>query len=362
MAKPKILQIIMDKLNKSDVVNNLTTTIIGKALDASQGKILDDKINTKADENHTHTKSQISDFPTSLPANGGNADTVDGKHATDFYQVGIMNGLLQVANANIGNTGYLYTDSNRVNIRGGTSSTGYNYFGVGSDGVFINNAPVYHAGNKPTPADIGALPSNGGAINGYLTIEGSNALRCRHLDTNTPTGDKALYLNYYEGGPIIINTSETGLVSLGGELAGLKSSVSSGKTAIASAITAKGVTASGSDTHATLANKISQIPGAVYPTTLPTGTNYSTSISLYWRSVRLGGSSTSIKFACGVLLNNTQYSVSCTTGWVYRTSYNNPIYVSANTSVPLNFACIFCAEGGTFTFSGGSSNTILILF
>ncbi|QEH69908.1 hypothetical protein QTL86_02715 [Cellulosilyticum sp. ST5] len=33
---------------------------------------------------HTHTKSQITDFPTSLPANGGNADTVDGKHASDF--------------------------------------------------------------------------------------------------------------------------------------------------------------------------------------------------------------------------------------------------------------------------------------
>ncbi|MDU6856081.1 MAG: hypothetical protein E6370_17380 [Clostridiales bacterium] len=33
---------------------------------------------------HTHTKSQISDFPTSFPANGGNADTVDGKHASEF--------------------------------------------------------------------------------------------------------------------------------------------------------------------------------------------------------------------------------------------------------------------------------------
>lgn len=30
---------------------------------------------------HTHTKSQITDFPTSMPANGGNADTVDGVHA-----------------------------------------------------------------------------------------------------------------------------------------------------------------------------------------------------------------------------------------------------------------------------------------
>ena len=34
-----------------------------------------------AAEVHTHTKSQITDFPTSLPANGGNADTVDGLHA-----------------------------------------------------------------------------------------------------------------------------------------------------------------------------------------------------------------------------------------------------------------------------------------
>lgn len=33
---------------------------------------------------HTHTKSDITDFPTKLPANGGNADTVDGKHASDF--------------------------------------------------------------------------------------------------------------------------------------------------------------------------------------------------------------------------------------------------------------------------------------
>ena len=33
---------------------------------------------------HTHTKEEITNFPTSLPANGGNADTVDGKHASDF--------------------------------------------------------------------------------------------------------------------------------------------------------------------------------------------------------------------------------------------------------------------------------------
>ena len=34
-------------------------------------------ISGKADKNHTHTKSQITDFPTSLPANGGTADSAN---------------------------------------------------------------------------------------------------------------------------------------------------------------------------------------------------------------------------------------------------------------------------------------------
>ena len=37
-----------------------------------------------AAKKHTHAKSDITDFPASLPANGGDADTVDGKHASDF--------------------------------------------------------------------------------------------------------------------------------------------------------------------------------------------------------------------------------------------------------------------------------------
>ena len=35
---------------------------------------------------HTHTKSEITDFPTSLPANGGNADTVDNYHSSDLWR------------------------------------------------------------------------------------------------------------------------------------------------------------------------------------------------------------------------------------------------------------------------------------
>ena len=40
--------------------------------------------NQFAQASHTHTKSNITDFPTSLPANGGNADTVDGYHQSNW--------------------------------------------------------------------------------------------------------------------------------------------------------------------------------------------------------------------------------------------------------------------------------------
>lgn len=42
----------------------------------------------KADMSHKHTISDITDMPASLPASGGNADTVDGKHASDFAVAG----------------------------------------------------------------------------------------------------------------------------------------------------------------------------------------------------------------------------------------------------------------------------------
>lgn len=44
------------------------------------GSEIDLKLGAKANSNHTHTKGQITDFPATLPASGGNADTVDGVH------------------------------------------------------------------------------------------------------------------------------------------------------------------------------------------------------------------------------------------------------------------------------------------
>ena len=41
-------------------------------------------LNGKSDKAHKHKTADISDMPTALPADGGNADTVDGKHASYF--------------------------------------------------------------------------------------------------------------------------------------------------------------------------------------------------------------------------------------------------------------------------------------
>lgn len=43
--------------------------------------------NTYANKVHTHLWADITDRPTSLPANGGNADTVDNLHASSFAQI-----------------------------------------------------------------------------------------------------------------------------------------------------------------------------------------------------------------------------------------------------------------------------------
>lgn len=45
MNKPELIQDIEKKLNKEQVKNSLTETVSGNALDASQGKVLNDKIN-----------------------------------------------------------------------------------------------------------------------------------------------------------------------------------------------------------------------------------------------------------------------------------------------------------------------------
>ena len=93
----KIAEIVANAPEDLDTLKEIADWIKTHANDASA---MNTQINTnkndiaalqtsvagKADTEHTHTKSQITDFPTSLPANGGTADT-----ANTAYKIRIGN-------------------------------------------------------------------------------------------------------------------------------------------------------------------------------------------------------------------------------------------------------------------------------
>ena len=131
---------------------------------------------------HTHTKAQITDFPTALPASGGNADTVDNKHASDFA---VASHTHQKINRNdgqgwgVGPTGYLapMQDANYI-ANGSLGSSSYtlatmwsifwrrNNIGVGlhPDGAL---APCDAEGWTATQMDLGTSKWRYGTL--YLT-------------------------------------------------------------------------------------------------------------------------------------------------------------------------------------------------
>lgn len=94
----EINQVVAEKANKKDIPTSLPAN--GGNADTVGGKQasefanvththddryyneseIDLKLGAKANSSHTHTKGQITDFPATLPASGGNADTVDGVH------------------------------------------------------------------------------------------------------------------------------------------------------------------------------------------------------------------------------------------------------------------------------------------
>lgn len=93
----KIAEIVANAPEDLDTLKEIADWIKTHANDASA---MNTQINTnkndiaalqtsvagKSDTGHTHTKSEITDFPTSLPANGGTADS-----ATTAYKIRIGN-------------------------------------------------------------------------------------------------------------------------------------------------------------------------------------------------------------------------------------------------------------------------------
>lgn len=83
-AAQKIAEIVGSAPETLDTLNELAAALGNDPNFATSIMAL---IGGKADLVHTHTKSQITDFPAALPANGGNADTVGGFGIDDLGKI-----------------------------------------------------------------------------------------------------------------------------------------------------------------------------------------------------------------------------------------------------------------------------------
>lgn len=142
---------------------NLTTTTIGMALDATMGKALNDKVDVingnlagKANANHTHNYAGSSSpggkaNSAAYSDSAGNADTVDGQHASAFapsnhshnylpLNGGTLSGGLSLNGANLLNVNTVGGTSAGLTINGAYSTGGANLFLAAGSYVYVSNS------------------------------------------------------------------------------------------------------------------------------------------------------------------------------------------------------------------------------
>lgn len=134
---------------------------------------IDNKLAGKANSEHTHTAAQISGLPTSLPANGGNADTLGGKTASEF------------ASSSHNHDSRYYTETEMNTKLAGKSNTGHTHTASEVSGL-------------PT-----SLPANGGNAD---TVGGHT------VNADVPANAKFTDTTYSNA-----STSAAGLVSTGAQ-------------------------------------------------------------------------------------------------------------------------------------------------
>ena len=133
----------------------------------------------KAASSHTHTKSQITDFPSSLPANGGNADTVGGKEPEKiFYDNGISSDLDSATKSgcyaaspdtlNAPSSSWWVVDTmnfdnqfivQKAHVIGSTANT-VSYIRNYANGVWSDWTEMYTSGNKPYVTGTATVEAN----------------------------------------------------------------------------------------------------------------------------------------------------------------------------------------------------------
>lgn len=153
----------------------------------------------KANSNHTHSYNDLENTPTiptipeSLPANDGNADTVDNKHASDFaeadhtHAVSAITGLLDLLmTAADGNVKHTITDDVLITIKGWSVGM-YTAYSVGGTNTTATNAPT-------TLESWRYIIHKTGANFGWVLAFGSSgSIYSNYLDNGTWKGWKAIW-------------------------------------------------------------------------------------------------------------------------------------------------------------------------
>ena len=164
----KIAEIVANAPEDLDTLKEIADWISTHANDASA---MNKQINTnkndiaalqtsvagKADTEHTHTKSQITDFPTSLPANGGTANKIEPSYTTKYLSTvtsGVTKKYIKLADCAYSQTGTL-----QVRITGDSLD----------DTLVIN----FGGGNALHPMLCGHYSGNSGCVESVISQKGS---------------------------------------------------------------------------------------------------------------------------------------------------------------------------------------------
>lgn len=141
------------------------------------------KPSTYTPSSHTHTKSQITDFPTSMPANGGNATTVNG----------------HTVNSDVP-SGAKFTDTNTWRPQPDWNATS-------GDAVIKNKPTIPSVGNGTV-----TITQNGTSKGTFTMNQSGNttiALTDTNTDTNTVTNIGTTSSNYSNGNILIQGSGAT---------------------------------------------------------------------------------------------------------------------------------------------------------
>ena len=164
----KIAEIVANAPEDLDTLKEIADWISTHANDASA---MNTQINTnkndiaalqtsvagKADTEHTHTKSEITDFPTSLPANGGTANKIEPSYTTKYLSTvtsGVTKKYIKLADCAYSQTGTL-----QVRITGDSLD----------DTLVIN----FGGGNALHPMLCGHYSGNSGCVESVIAQKGS---------------------------------------------------------------------------------------------------------------------------------------------------------------------------------------------